>query len=77
MWNVLTRRVSQVINPAESKPLQVDAEMGRRLPLRILMAEDNPVNQRVALMLLDKLGYKAEVAPMGRKRSAWCVNYPP
>jgi PAS domain S-box-containing protein len=67
IWNVLTRRVSQVINPAESRPVQVDAEMGRRLPLRILMAEDNPVNQRVALMMLGKLGYQAEVAPNGQE----------
>ncbi len=67
IWNVLTRRVSQVINPAELGPPQVDAEMGRRLPLRILMAEDNPVNQRVALMMLGKLGYKAEVVPNGEE----------
>ena len=65
IWNVVTRRVSQVINVDDSRPPQVDAEMGRRLPLRILMAEDNPVNQRVAQMLLEKLGYKAEIAVNG------------
>ncbi len=65
IWNVLTRRISQSINPTESRSLQVDAEMGRKLPLRILMAEDNPVNQRVAQMMLGKLGYQAEVAGNG------------
>jgi signal transduction histidine kinase/CheY-like chemotaxis protein len=49
-----------------------DAEMGKRRPLRILLAEDYLNNQKLALKLLEQMGYDADVAENGLEAlAAW------
>jgi signal transduction histidine kinase/HPt (histidine-containing phosphotransfer) domain-containing protein len=43
----------------------LDTTLAQRLPLRVLLADDNPINQRVGLSVLQKLGYRADLAQNG------------
>ena len=59
---------------AEAAPDQVDAAAST--PLRILLAEDNPINQTVAVRLLEKLGHSADIAANGREALARLEEWP-
>ena len=64
--SVLSARPRQDNIPQASSPIQPqDAELAQRLPLRILIAEDLAVNQKLMQALLAKFGYRADVAANG------------
>lgn len=45
----------------------IDKELADKLPMRILLAEDNITNQDLVITLLSKMGYKIDAVENGRK----------
>ncbi len=68
LFEALTRTMTSV--DATPKPLSrtdLDATLAMQMPLRILLADDNPVNLKVGQSYLHKMGYRPEMAANGRE----------
>ncbi len=63
LQEVLNR--TEEVAPAPPRAVIFDAEMATGHPLSILVVEDNPINRKVALRMLQRLGYEADVALNG------------
>jgi signal transduction histidine kinase/DNA-binding response OmpR family regulator len=68
--------VDSTTPPLGLPPQQEQLNLAKERPLRILLAEDNVVNQKVALRLLERLGYQADLAKNGREAIEALRNKP-
>ena len=61
----LRRAIARTLGTARGRPLDVSASAAPLVPLKVLLAEDNPVNERVAVGLLTRRGHRVSVAHNG------------
>ena len=66
LHEVLMRAVSGS-KPAKPTPTtsKLDPGLSNRLPLRVMVCDDNAINQKVAARLLQQMGYKADITANG------------
>ncbi|MBN8709794.1 MAG: PAS domain S-box protein [Verrucomicrobia bacterium] len=63
--STMVRLLGGVSGEGESHSARPEATQGSQYPLRILVAEDNPVNQRVTQLMLNRIGYEATIVANG------------
>jgi len=64
LTSVLSIQPTLAAKPIPARP-RLDAQMAEKRPIKILLAEDNPINQQVVMLMLSKLGYEPELVSNG------------
>jgi len=68
-FEALTRAFSNIKSVPEQapSPVQTQQTLASQLPLRVLLCDDNTINQKVAVRILQQLGYEPDQAANGRE----------
>ncbi len=67
LFDALVKVLSEKVVISEPQPqkAKLDVNLANKIPLHILLAEDNIINQKIALRILQKMGYTADIAANG------------
>jgi CheY-like chemotaxis protein len=67
LQEILVRVLSGAKPASRKAPVssKLDPALAERLPLRMLLCDDNVINQKVAMRLLQQMGYKPDLAANG------------
>ncbi len=67
LLSIFAGKPVRVIDRIGRKTQSYDESLARRLPLRILLADDNSTNQKLGRLILKRLGYQSDVAGNGKE----------
>ncbi len=71
LYKELVNKLSYKIKPPQEQEdhqtAKIDPNLAKRFPINILLAEDNVINQKLAVRVLEKMGFKVDTVANGKE----------